>query len=115
MIRPGQIHWAGLPGAYPHPFVVTAKEPLNRGNGILGAPVTSADFERRSRFPNCVAIRAGQFGLTKDCVIQAENLTRLPLEYLNVDSGPIGELDDETFRALIRAIGVVLDSECEPC
>jgi mRNA-degrading endonuclease toxin of MazEF toxin-antitoxin module len=76
--------------------------------------ITSARFDARSRLPNCVPIRAGSFGLAKDCVAQAETIFSIRKALLDLDDGPIGSLDDETFRDLIRAIGHVLRSDCEP-
>jgi hypothetical protein len=33
---------------------------------------------------------------------------------VDVTSGPIGKLDDPALRSVIKAIGHVLDSDCEP-
>lgn len=114
MIRPGEVDFADVDQAFPHPVVVVSREELNRGDYILAAVITSARYSVRSRLPNCVAITAGQFGLAKDCVIQAETVTPIPKDQLDLDMGPVGILDEATLRDLIRAIGHVLDADCEP-
>jgi mRNA-degrading endonuclease toxin of MazEF toxin-antitoxin module len=76
--------------------------------------VTSTNFATRSKLPHCVAFAAGEYGLTKDCVAQAETITYLAVSDLDVDSGAIGVLDDVRMRELIKAIGHMLASDCEP-
>ena len=76
--------------------------------------ITSARFALRSTLANCVPLRAGQFGLTKDCVAQCENLLTLEAAQLDLAGGPTGKLDDGTMRDVIRAAGYVLDADCEP-
>lgn len=74
MIRPGEIYIADFPQAGPHPVIVVSRENLNRGNYALVAVCTSARFAVRSKLPNCVPFRVGQFGFTSDCVAQCENI-----------------------------------------
>jgi mRNA-degrading endonuclease toxin of MazEF toxin-antitoxin module len=114
MILPGEIYMADLDQVFPHPVVVVSREELNRGDYVLAAVITSAHFAVRSSLANCVPLRAGQFGLTKDCVVQGETVTPVPFDQLDLTCGPIGKLDDATFRDVIKAIGSVLDSDCEP-
>jgi len=65
-----------LPGRHAagqqHPVVVVSREELNRGKDVVAAVITSAQFTVRSGLANCVPLQAGQFGMTKDCVIQGE-------------------------------------------
>jgi mRNA-degrading endonuclease toxin of MazEF toxin-antitoxin module len=61
---------------------------------------------------HCVPFRAGQFGFTKDCVAQCENI--FLVEKLALDAGPIGVLSDVAMRDVVKAIGNVIDSDCEP-
>jgi len=42
-----------------------------------------------------------------------ENLLSIDLSQLDLSDGPLGMLDD-TFRDVIKAIGYVMDSDCEP-
>ncbi len=114
MIRPGEVYWADPLTATPHPVVVVSREELNRGTYVVAVMITSAKFAVRSLQPNCVAFRSGELGLTKDCVAQAESITPLELADLDLASGPIGVLDGERMRDLIKAIGHVIGSDCEP-
>ncbi len=78
------------------------------------ALITSAHFAVRSALPHCMAFRAGEFGLTKDCVAQAETLTYLAVSDLDLDAGIVGTLDETKLRELIRAVGNMMGSDCEP-
>jgi mRNA-degrading endonuclease toxin of MazEF toxin-antitoxin module len=114
MLNPGEIYMADLNQTFPHPVVVVSREELNRGGYVLAAVITSAKFAVRSTLPNCVPLRAGQFGVTKDCVIQGETVTPVPIDQLDRTAGPVGKLDDASMREVIRAVGFVMDSDCEP-
>ena len=89
-------------------------EELNRGRYALVVVCTSARFAARSQLPSCVPFRAGDFGFTADCVAQCENLLSIELAQLDSTDGPLGMLDDIAFREVIKAIGYVMASECEP-
>lgn len=114
MIRPGEVYVADFEEAGPHPVIIISRDELNRGRYVLAVVCTSARFAVRSTLPHCVALRAGQFGFTTDCVAQCENLLSIETTQLDLDSGPIGLLDDLTMREVIKAIGYVMDSDCEP-
>ena len=114
MIRPGEIYMADFAEAGPHPVIVLSREELNRGRYALVVVCTSARFAVRSQLPNCVPFRAGHFGFTSDCVAQCENLLSIDLAQLDLSAGPRGTLDEMAFREVIRAIGYVMESECEP-
>lgn len=113
-VAPGQIYWAYAGGEAPHPAVVVSRDELNRGGYVVAVLLTSTRLAERWGSPNCVPFRAGQFGLTKDCVAQAESLTLLETGDLDLETGPIGDLDGAAMRDLIRAIGYVIGAECEP-
>jgi mRNA-degrading endonuclease toxin of MazEF toxin-antitoxin module len=114
VIRPGEVYYADFPQAGRHPVIVVSREDLNRGSYVLVVFCTSARFTTRSRLPNCVPFRAGQFGFTTDCVAQCENILSLAKPQLDLTAGPVGILDDASLRDVIKAIGHVLESDCEP-
>jgi len=101
MIQPGEIYMADLDQTHPHPVVVVSREELNRGDYVLAAVITSKKFTVRSQLANCVALRVGQLGMVKDCVIQGETVTPIPLDQLDLASGPVSTLDDATMREVI--------------
>jgi mRNA-degrading endonuclease toxin of MazEF toxin-antitoxin module len=113
MIRPGDVYMADHRTATPHPVIVVSREDLNRGRYVLAVMVTSTNYARRSTLANCVPFLAGEFGLTKDCVAQAETVAPYELSDLDLSS-PLGKLDDARLRDLIKAVGYVMDSDCEP-
>jgi len=114
MILPGEIYLADIPPGQQHPVVVVSREELNRGDYVVAALVTSQRFAVRSKLANCVPLLCGQFGMTQDCVIQAEMAGPIHKDLLDLAAGRVGQLDDLTLRDVIRAIGYVLDSDCEP-
>lgn len=114
MIRPGEVYMADFAEAGPHPVIVVSREALNRGRYALVVVCTSARFAVRSQLPNCVPFRGGDFGFIADCVAQCENLLSVELSQLDLADGPLGTLDDMAFRDVIKAIGYVMDSDCEP-
>jgi len=113
-MNPGDIYIADIPEAGEHPVVIVSREELNRGRKVLAALITSAKFAVRSAFANCVVLKAGQFGMTKDCVIQCETIAPIPKDVLDTSGPPVATLDEIMMREVIRAIGYVLDSDCEP-
>jgi mRNA-degrading endonuclease toxin of MazEF toxin-antitoxin module len=114
MIRPGEIYMADFGQAGPHPVIVVSREDLNRGSYALVVVCTSARLAVRSKLPNCVPFRAGDFGFTVDCVAQCENILSIDKAQLDLAVGPIGVLDDLALRDVVKAIGYVIESDCEP-
>jgi uncharacterized protein (DUF433 family)/mRNA-degrading endonuclease toxin of MazEF toxin-antitoxin module len=107
-MNPGEIYMADLGEAAPHPVIVVSREELNRGDLVVVVLCTSQKFAVRSALPHCVPFQAGQFGFTKDCVAQCENIFLVSKDSL------AAILDDLAFRDLVKAIGHVFDSDCEP-
>jgi len=97
MIRPGEIFMADFAEAGPHPVIVLSREELNRGRYAVVVVCTSARFVVRSQLPNCVPFRAGDFGLTTDCVAQCENLLSIDLAQIDFSAGPLGILARRRF------------------
>lgn len=114
MVQPGEIYMAELGSAGLHPVIIVSRESLNRGRYALVVPCTSSRFALRSQVSNCVPFRAGEFGFTKDCVAQCENMLSIDLMLLDIETGPRGVLDHESLRNVVKAIGYVIESDCEP-
>jgi mRNA-degrading endonuclease toxin of MazEF toxin-antitoxin module len=112
MIEPGEIYMADLDIAGKHRIIVVSREDLNRGNWVLGIMCTSTRFAVRKTLANCVPFQAGQFGFTTDCVAQCENV--LSVHKSQLAGAPLGKLDDVNMREIIKAVGYVMDSDCEP-
>jgi mRNA-degrading endonuclease toxin of MazEF toxin-antitoxin module len=114
VIEPGEVYVAEFAEAGPHPVIVVSREELNRGHYALVVVCTSARFVVRSKLSNCVPFQAGQFGFTTECVAQCENVLSIDKAQLDLESGPIGVLDERALRDVIKAIGYVIESDCEP-
>ncbi len=111
----GQIYWASDDGDNdPHLVVVVSKEEFNRGDYLVVVTVTSNKYETRSKLPNCVPFRAGQFCFTSDCCAQAESIGAIEKHQVRIEDGPAGALDENRMRDLVRAIGYIIDAECKP-
>jgi mRNA-degrading endonuclease toxin of MazEF toxin-antitoxin module len=113
-MQPGEVYMADFGEAGPHPVIVLSREELNRGRYALVVVCTSARFAVRCKLPNCVPFHAGTFGFTVDCVAQCENLLSIDKAQLDLDDGPRGVLDDVALRDVIKAVGYVMQSDCEP-
>jgi mRNA-degrading endonuclease toxin of MazEF toxin-antitoxin module len=111
---PGEIYLADFPEAGKRPVIVVSREPLNRGRYVVVVPCTSSRFAVRRNLPSCVPFLAGQFGMTLDCVAQCENLFSIDKVQVDLENGPMGSLDESMMRDLIKAVGFVLASDCEP-
>ena len=112
-IRPGEVYFADAGGsAGRRPVIIVSRESLNRGTHVVVVPCTTQRLAVRRALPNCVPFRVGQFGLTRECVAQCEAVDRLPIVAL--DPTPVGRLDAAATRKLTKAIGNVIDADCEP-
>ncbi len=111
-MNPGEVYMADLGEATPHPVIIVSREELNRGDRAVAVLCTSQKFAVRSTLPHCVPFQAGQFGFTKDCVAQCENIFLVAKDSLDIN--PIGVLSDADLRDVIKAIGYVIDADCEP-
>jgi mRNA-degrading endonuclease toxin of MazEF toxin-antitoxin module len=112
-MEPGEIYIADFAEAGPHPVIVVSREDLNRGHYALVVVCTSARFAVRSKLPSCVPFQAGQFGFTADCVAQCENILSIDKRQVDIDAGPIGMLEETALREVVKAIGYVIESDCE--
>ena len=112
-MEPGEIYWVDLePGR--RPAIIVSREMLNRGGYVVAVLCTSAQYETRRSLANCVAFAAGEFGFSQNCVAQCEAITFVELNDVDLSEGKIGILDGEKFREIIKAIGFVIGSNCEP-
>src|SRR5436190_11580953 len=100
---PGEVYMADLGEATPHPVIFVSREDLNRGDRAVAVLCTSQRFAVRSTLPHCVPFQAGQFGFTKNCVAQCENIFLVAKGSLSPP--PLGILDAMALRDVIKAIG----------
>ena len=112
-MKPGEIYGVDLATGH-RPGIVVSRESLNLGNYVVMVLCTTKRFAIRSKLPNCVPFHAGEFGMPSDCVAQCEAIYALEKGEIDIASGVIGRLDASRLRDVIRAIGEVIDSDCEP-
>jgi mRNA-degrading endonuclease toxin of MazEF toxin-antitoxin module len=114
-MEPGEIYWVDLTGSGGRrPAIVVSREDLNRGHYVVMVLCTTRRFAVRSTLPNCVSFQAGEFGMPNDCVAQCEAIYALERTEIDTVAGTIGTLDVARLRDVIKAIGHVIDSDCEP-
>jgi mRNA-degrading endonuclease toxin of MazEF toxin-antitoxin module len=114
MIHQGETYLADFEQAGQHRVIVVLREALNRGKYALVVLCTSTHFAVRMNLANCVPFRAGEFGFTSDCVAQCENMLAISVSQLDLAAGPIATLDATALRSVVKAIGDVIDSDCDP-
>ena len=112
LISPGEIYWIDLPSGT-RPGIVVSREDLNRGNYIVVVLCTSAQLAKRANLPHCVSFSAGEFGLPKDCVAQCETICFVEVGSIDVAQGPMGTLDEARLRSIVKAIGHVIEADCD--
>ena len=113
LMKSGEIYWVDL-AIGRRPGIVVSRENLNQGNYAVIVLCTTRRFAIRSKLPNCVPFQASEFGMPSDCVAQCEAIYALEKGEIDIASGMIGRLDGARLRSVIKAIGDVIDSDCEP-
>lgn len=113
-MTPGEVYWAITADGTRHPVIVVSRRELNRGGYVLVVPTTTRRFQERERLPNCVPFNAGDFCFEAPTVVQAENITLLEHSDLDLEEGPLATLNARAMRSIIRAVGYVVEAECEP-
>ena len=111
-MRPGEVYLADVGAADKRPIIIVSRDILNQGAYVVAVPTTTTRLEERYTYNNCVRIRAGEAGLSKDCVAQCEQIATIETDF--IDSTPIGEVSEEQFREIVRAIGFMMNATCEP-
>ena len=112
-MKPGEIYWVDLATGR-RPGIVVSRESLNQGNYVVTVLCTTRRFAVRSNLPYCVPFHAGAFGMSSNCVAQGEAIYALEKGEIDIASGMIGRLDATRSRDVMKAIGDVIDSDCEP-
>jgi|SRR5579884_701525 len=112
--EPGDVYLFNEGDDKQRPVLIVSREELNRGNYVVAVPFTTRNLDIRRSLPNCVAFNQGEFGLDKNCVAQAEAITLFRKEEFDLERGVVARVDDEKMRDVIKAIGYVISSDCEP-
>lgn len=91
---------------------MVSRPELSRGGYVLAVPCTTARLEARAALRNCVPIEAGESGIPKRCVAQAELCSSVRVE--DLDGERVGVVSAAKWRDLVRAVGYVPNASCEP-
>ncbi len=111
--HPGDIY---ICRAYrkPRPVIVVSRTELNQGGFVVIVPTTSRRLGVRAGLPNCTLLQKGESGLDEECVAQAEAITLMAVDQLDMETGLIGSLGRPARSRLVKAIGNVIAAECDP-
>jgi mRNA-degrading endonuclease toxin of MazEF toxin-antitoxin module len=101
LMKPGDIYPVDLATGR-RPGIVVSRESLNHGNYVVMVLCTTKRFAIRSNLPSCVPFQA------------CEAIYALEKGEIDNAAGMIGRLDAARLRDVVRAIGDVIDSDCEP-
>lgn len=96
----------------PRPVIVVSREELNRGNTVVAVPLTTRRLRERWEAPSSVVMQQGEAGLDRECVAQAEAVSSVLVEDLDIEFGFVGALGEAKLDALVAAIGYVIAAEC---
>src|SRR5947209_6416538 len=92
----------------PRPVLIVSRTELNGGRYLIVAPFYGEQLEKRSRWKQCVLFKNGEFGLEKDCVLKADEVTLLKFCDLRIADGPVGEIDENRMKDVSAAIAYAL-------
>lgn len=113
--EPGEIYYADIPeNTKSRRVIVVSRSLLNSGDYLTIVPVTSARFAERRSLRSCVPFKRGQFGFSRDCVAQCDQVATVHKSYFVLDEVSLARLDPSTMRQVIRALGYVFEADCEP-
>lgn len=115
-IRQGHVYFMEVPEdeGLDRRVIVVARDDFCRGNAVLAVPVTSTRFQTQRLAVNAVPFDVGEAGFDRACCAKCENIFLVSVRDLRLDAGPVGRVSDEKMRDIIRAVGHVLDADCEP-
>jgi mRNA-degrading endonuclease toxin of MazEF toxin-antitoxin module len=105
--KQGEIYYAKAGNDESRPVLVISRNELNHGIYLSIIPFTTKHLEERRLLPNCISFEAEEFGLTKDCVAQADLLAAIPKRDVDLAAGAIGTLDQDRLDEVLEAIKYV--------
>ncbi len=91
------------------PVLVVSRNELNGGHYLLAIPFYSAQTAEKSRHPTAIPFAQGEFGLEKDCVAKADEVTQYRMSDLTLAEGPLGTVDPARMAAVDKAIAYVFN------
>jgi mRNA-degrading endonuclease toxin of MazEF toxin-antitoxin module len=92
----------------PRRVLVVSRTELNGGFYVVVAPFYGEQVEKRAKWPQCVHFQNGEFGLDKECVLKADEVTLLKFSDLRISEGPVGEVDESRMKDVSRALAYAL-------
>lgn len=92
----------------PRPVLVVSPVHLNGGIYLSAVPFYSSQVEKRRTLKTCVFFAKGEFGLEKDCVAKADEVSMYRISELRVREGATGTVDDQRMKDVSDALCVAL-------
>ncbi len=100
----GQIFFLPFGEGKKRPVVIVSRDALNSGNFVLVVPCTTQQISRRKQEQHCVFLKAGEGGLPKDCIVKADETTRILKTEIDWQVGSLGRLNQAAMARIVKAI-----------
>ena len=86
------------------PVVIVSRDALNGGHSVLAVPFYSQQLSKRQAQSWCAFFRAGEGGLSLDCVAKTDEVSLIDKLDVDLAAGPIGRFDKSQLDRVIQAI-----------
>lgn len=100
----------------PRPVLIVSPAHLNGGTYLTAVPFYSDQAQTKRSYRQCVFFARGEYGLEKDCVAKADEVSLYKFSELRIAEGQLGLVDGERMEeisiALSYALGIT--PHCEP-
>lgn len=96
------------PVGKPRPILVVSIDSLNGGIYLTAVPFYGDEDGRRRHLKSCAFFSQGEYGLEKDCVAKADEISMMRKSELRLSDGPMTELDTDGMRRVTEAIAYCL-------
>jgi mRNA-degrading endonuclease toxin of MazEF toxin-antitoxin module len=96
------------PVGKPRPVLIVSIDSLNGGLYLLTVPFYGDEDGRRRHLKSCAFFSRGEYGLEKDCVAKADEISMLRASEIKLAEGPMAELDEDGMRRVAEALSYCL-------
>ena len=98
----------------PRPIAIVSRSDLNRGYSVTIVPFTTQKFAERCDLEYCVPFYENESGISRNSIAKCDEVTRIPIDMINLKRGPIGTLEPHRLQEIIDAVGWSLGLSIKP-
>ena len=103
-VQRGDVFFAPFGQSKPRPVVIVSRDDHNNGDYVVVVPFTTQRLDQRRRLASCVFFKAGDCGLTQDCVAKTDEITFIPIRELDWRRKRAGRVVGSKMKEIVRAI-----------